>query len=138
MSAENASRVRFARWVFLAAGIYGLIVMLPNYFLEERMGQDYPPAITHPEYFYGFVGIGVAWQVAFLIIATDPARYRPLLLPILLEKGSFGIAAIVLYLQGRVAAAIFVFGIIDLLLGGLFLAALGRISSPSPPKDGPA
>ena len=133
MNSESAGRVRFARWVFLAAGIYGLIVMLPNYFLEDRMGQEYPPAITHPEYFYGFVGIGVAWQVAFLVIATDPVRYRPLLLPVLLEKGTFGIAAIVLYAGGRVSTTILAFGIIDLLLGGLFLVALGRIAAPGLP-----
>lgn len=117
------------------AGVYGLIVMLPNYFLEEKMGEDYPPAITHPEYFYGFVGIGVAWQVAFLVIATDPARYRPLLVPILLEKGTFGIAAIVLFSHGRVPLTILAFGIIDLVLGSLFFVALMRIGFPSLPSE---
>ena len=61
-----------ARRLFLIAGIYGLAVILPQYFLEARVGRDYPPAITHPEYFYGFLGVAAAWQVAFLVIATDP------------------------------------------------------------------
>jgi len=38
----------FARRLFLIAGIYGLIVLLPLYFLEEKTGRDYPPPITHP------------------------------------------------------------------------------------------
>jgi hypothetical protein len=30
--------MRFARIVFLVAGIYGLIVLLPLYFMEEQTG----------------------------------------------------------------------------------------------------
>ena len=71
--------MRFARWVFRLAGIYGLIVLLPQYFLEERIGRDDPPPITHPEHFYAFLGVAVAWQVAFLVIAQDPIRYRPIM-----------------------------------------------------------
>ena len=36
----------FARRVFLIAGIYGVVVILPQYFLEGRLSHDYPPAIT--------------------------------------------------------------------------------------------
>jgi len=43
-----------------AAGIYGIAVIAPQYFMEAQVGRDYPPAITHPEYFYGFVGVGLA------------------------------------------------------------------------------
>ena len=66
----------FARRVLRGAGIYGLLALLPMYFLEQRQGVDFPPPITHPEFYYGFVGVAVAWQVAFLIMSTDPARYR--------------------------------------------------------------
>ena len=31
--------MKFAKIVFLVAGIYGLIVLLPAYFLEERRGR---------------------------------------------------------------------------------------------------
>ena len=61
--------MQFARWVFFVTGIYGVAVMLPQYFFEGKISRDYPPAITHPEHFYGFVGVTVAWQVLFLIIA---------------------------------------------------------------------
>ena len=69
----------FVKRVFLGAAIYGFIVLLPQYFLEEKTGRDFPPAITHPEYFYGFIGIAVAWQIVFVVISRDPIRYRPIL-----------------------------------------------------------
>jgi len=87
----------FARRLFLVAGIYGLIVLAPQYFMEQRVGHDNPPAVTHPEYFYGFIGVGLAWQIAFLIIATDPARYRLLMIPSALEKIFVAAAAFVLF-----------------------------------------
>src|SRR5215468_9864587 len=111
--------MRFARLVFLAAGVYGLLVLVPQFFMEERIGQDQPPAITHPEYFYGFLGVGVAWQVAFLIIGRDPVRLRPMMPACMLEKFSFAIAALVLYAQGRLAGVVLVFACIDLVWGVL-------------------
>jgi hypothetical protein len=118
--------MRFARWVFSIAGIYGVVMVTPQYWLEDRLGQDYPPAITHPEYFYGFVGVTLAWQVAFLVIAQDPVRYRLFMLPAILEKASFGVASLVLYAQGRIPALLALFGIIDLALGVLFAEAFRR------------
>jgi hypothetical protein len=56
--------MKFAKYVFNIAGVYGLIVLTPQYFVERQIGVDYPPAITHPEYFYGFVGVAVSWQDA--------------------------------------------------------------------------
>ena len=115
--------MKFARWVFLLAGIYGLVAVLPQFFLEGQVGRDYPPPITHPEYFYGFVGVALAWQFAFLVISRDPARYRPIMLAGILEKASFGFATIALYLEERLAMQMLVFGLIDLVLGALFLVA---------------
>ena len=76
----------FARRVFTVAGIYGLVVLVPFYFLERWLGENRPPAITHAEFYYGFAGVAVAWQVAFLIIGRDPVRYRLLMLPAILAK----------------------------------------------------
>lgn len=116
----------FARRVFLVAGIYGLAVMLPQYFLEERIGVDNPPPISHPEYFYGFVGLAVAWQVAFLYISRDPVRFRAMMVPAVLEKATFGVAAVALYLQGRLTALTAGFGVLDLVLGALFAIAYAK------------
>lgn len=116
------------RRLFWIAGIYGLAVMVPQYFMESRVAVDYPPAITHPEYFYGFVGVGVAWQIAFLCIATDPARYRLLMIPAAIEKFTFAGAVYMLFAEKRVPTIIVGFGTIDLVLGVLFLLAFARLA----------
>ncbi len=121
----------FAKRVFFIAGVYGLLVLAPQYFLEAKIGRDYPPTITHPEYFYGFVGVAIAWQVLFLLIARDPARYRLMMLPAILEKLSFGPPAWILFLQGRVAPAVLVPATIDLILAVLFVMAYRRTGAAS-------
>ena len=96
--------MRFARWVFLLAGISGIVVVAPLYLLEELVGRDYPPPINHPEFFYGFAGVTLAWQFMFLVIASDPVRFRLAMLPAVLEKAGFVVAISVLYATGRVPA----------------------------------
>lgn len=118
--------MRFAKIVYTVAGIYGLIVLLPQYFLEAKTGRDYPPPVTHPEYFYGFVGVGLAWQILFLILARDPLRYRPLMIPAILEKASFGIAAILLFMMSRLAVPILGAAVIDLIFGALFAISYAK------------
>lgn len=115
--------MKFAKIVFLVAGIYGLVVMLPQFFLEQRIGIDTPPPITHPEYFYGFICVVIAFQVLFLILSTDPIRYRPIMLAAVLEKIGFPIAVVFLYMQQRVAAMMLVPAAIDLVLCLLFVAS---------------
>jgi hypothetical protein len=126
--------MRLARWIFLIAGIYGVLVITPFYFLEDQIGRDYPPAITHPDIYYGFVSVTLAWQVAFLVIASNPLRLRPLMLPAILEKASYGITVLVLFAQERVAPPVVGLAMIDfLVLGGLFLVAYlktGRENNP--------
>jgi hypothetical protein len=115
--------MKFAKRVFLVAGIYGLIAVLPMYFLETRTGLDYPPAITHPEFFYGFVGVTLAWQVLFLVLSTNPPRYRPMMIPAILEKVGFVIAASVLFFQNRIPTPPLIGASIDLVLGVFFVLA---------------
>ena len=112
---------RFARRVFTGAGIYGLIALLPQYFLAARIGRDTPPPITHQEYFYGFIGVAVAWQLVFLAIGRDPERYRPLMILAVPEKLAFGVPVVIMYAQGRVPGSVLLFGLIDLVLGTLFV-----------------
>ena len=117
------SQHTFARRVFHVAGIYGVLVLLPQYFLEDKLGEDYPPPITHPEHFYGFIGIALAWQFVFLLIARDVVRYRLLMLPAILEKLAFGVPTLVLYAQQRVAAPVAAAASVDLVLAILFTLA---------------
>ena len=118
--------MKFARILFRIAGIYGLIVLTPLYFLEEKTGRDYPPAINHPEYYYGFIGAAIAFQIVFLIIAQDPARFRPMMLAGVVEKFTYGAAVLILYLQNKTNPMVLTFAGIDTLLGILFLVAYAR------------
>ncbi len=115
--------MKFAKIIFYVAGIYGLIALFPQYFMEAKNGRDFPPPITHPEYYYGFIGIALAFQILFLIIARNPLQYRAAMIPSVIEKFSFGIAAIILFLQNRLAIPLFAAGLIDLMFGSLFIAA---------------
>lgn len=119
-------RSNFARRVFLAAGIFGLIVVTPLYFLEEEVAKQTPPAITHPEFFYGFAGVTLVWQLVYLLVASDPARYRPLMLLGALAKGSYGSATGILYAQHRLAASTFAFSVVDWIFAGLFVLCYAR------------
>jgi len=118
--------MKFARIVFLIAGIYGLVVVTPQYFMESRVGRTSPPPITHPEYFYGFVGAVVVWHLLFLVISRDPTRYRAMMPVAALEKLAFGAPILVLYAQGRCALPIVGAAVIDLILGALFLLSFWR------------
>ena len=109
----------FARRVFLVAGVYGIVVLAPQYFVELGL----PALMERPEHFYGFIGVALAWQFAFLIIASDVVRYRSLMLAGVLEKLSFGAPVAILYLADRVSIGVLLAGTLDLILGALFVAA---------------
>ena len=117
---------RFARRVFIGAGIYGLIGVLPLFFLEQRFVEMLPPELTHPEFFYGFAGVALAWQVAFLVIGSDPARFRPLMLPAVIEKVTYGASVLWLVIEGRTPLPMVGTAVIDLVLAILFTASFFR------------
>jgi hypothetical protein len=119
--------MKFARCTFLIAGIYGLLVLIPQYFLETKIGNDSPPTITHPEFFYGFIGVAVAFQIVFLLISTDPKKYRPLISAALMEKFSFVIAVAILVYRGRTSGPIVIGAGVDLILGILFLISWSTV-----------
>lgn len=113
----------FVSRVFWIAAIYGFIAILPQFFLEAKTGRDFPPPITHPEFFYSFLGVALAWQLAFVLIARDPIRYRPMMIPGLLEKVAFGLSGVILFLLGRAAWMPLAAGIVDLVFAVcMFLA----------------
>ena len=120
--------MRFAKYTFLIAGVYGLLALLPLYFLETRYGVDNPPAITHPEFYYGFVGVAVAFQFVFLVVSRDPMKYRTLILPSIIEKFSFVVSIAALIAAGRVSGQIVVGAAVDAVLGTLFTIAYFRLS----------
>ena len=115
--------MRFARWVFWISGVTGVLVTLPPYFMEAQTGLNFPPPVTHPEFYYGFFGVTAAWQFLFLVIGADPIRYRLAMLPALIEKGSFVAAILLLYSQERVAAVWLIFAAADTTWFVLFVIA---------------
>ena len=121
--------MKFAKIVFWLAGAWGILILTPLYFMFQNIGRIYPPIITHPEYYYGFIGVALAWQLAFFVIGADPARLRPVMIPAIFEKCSFAIAAFSLGAQGRVPQGILIDGSIDLLFAVLFLLAFFKIKS---------
>ena len=123
---DAAPTTTFARRVFSFAGIYGLVVVLPLYFLERQVGALTPPAVTHPEFYYGFAGVTVAWQLAFLVIGRDPVRFRPLMPVAIIEKVSFVAASVALLALGRVAPASVSGAVGDAVLMVLFTLAYRR------------
>jgi len=100
--------------------------VLPLYFLESRISANSPPAITHPEYYYGFVGVTLVWQILFFVIAYQPWRYRSIMLVAILEKVSYGLAVPMLFATNRVSAVTFLTGLIDLAWAVLFAVAYGK------------
>src|SRR5207302_407136 len=121
--------MKFAKLVFLIAGIYGLLVIVPLFLMEGVVGAMQPPAITHPEYYYGFACVALVWQILFLVLSRDPLRYRPMMLLAVLEKAS-GIVFILLVLLHRSPPSMLI-GIVDVFLGILFLIAYVRTAPSS-------
>jgi hypothetical protein len=115
--------MKFAKIVFWISGVFGVLALAPLYFLFDIAGRLDPPPITHPQFYYGFVGVALAFQFVYFVIATDPVRYRPIMIPGVLGKLSFAGALLVLGQQGRVAPAVAMTGIPDALLAVLFLIA---------------
>ena len=96
--------MKFAKWIFRTAGIFGLIVMIPMLFVENMIKQIMPPAVNHPEFFYGFVILNICWQILYLFLARDPMRFRPMMVPSFLAKASGPAALTWLYLQNRISS----------------------------------
>lgn len=115
--------MKFAKVVFWVAGIWGLAVITPLYFMFDLIGRQDPPAITHPGFYYGFVGCALAWQIAFICIARDPVRLRVMMIPSVVEKFTYCTAVVVLVMQARTNPRDLVFAATDMTLGVLFAVA---------------
>jgi hypothetical protein len=119
--------MKFAKVIFWIAGVWGVLILTPLYFMFDLIGLQDPPAITHPGFFYGFIGVGLAWQIAFFFIATDPVRYRPIMIPSIIEKLSYGVAMTLLFSQSRIKRADLAFAWVDVLFALLFAIAFFKV-----------
>ncbi|HXT26922.1 MAG TPA: hypothetical protein VN749_19050 [Candidatus Eisenbacteria bacterium] len=118
--------MQFAKIVFRIAGIWGFLIITPLYFIFDLIGKKDPPPITHPAFYYGFVGVALVWQFAFLIIASDPLRFRPLMIAAVLEKLVYSVPVAILVSQKRTNPNDLIFAGIDLFLCVLFVMAYLR------------
>ena len=116
----------FARIVFVVAGIWGIVVLTPFYWLVDLTGRRYDPPTASPQFFYGFFAVALAWQLAFLVIGWNPVRFRPFMIPAIVEKFGYVGTLAVLYWQQRVAWIDAQAAIPDGLLGLLFILAFVR------------
>jgi hypothetical protein len=115
--------MKFARTVFRIAGIWGFLLLTPMFFMLETISRQFPPPVTHPDLYYGFLSVTIVWQLAFLIIATDPVRYRPLMVAAMFEKFVFIVAMVILYATGQVVLGQLFSVVPDFILGILFVLA---------------
>ena len=118
--------MKFARTVFIAAGVWGITVLTPIYFLVDVTGRHYAPPTEYPHFFYGFFAVALAWQIAFLIIGSNPARFRTMMIPAMIEKFGYVSTLAFLYGQSRISALDVQPAIPDGLLGILFVVAFLR------------
>jgi len=135
METESGAAVRFARRVFLWAGIVGIVELVPLYFAEPAIHRMQPPPLTHPDFYYGFVGVALAWQVAFLILSRDPLRYVSLMPALFLEKLLYPASTYGLFALGRVSPSVLGPATLDLVWLALFVVVwlkLRRIAPPAP------
>ena len=94
--------VRFAKVVFIAAGVWGIVVLTPLYFLlDMTVDVSTLRRRTYPQFVYGFLSVAMAWQIAFLMIGTSPVRFRPLMIPSMVEKFGHVMTVAVLYAPAR-------------------------------------
>ena len=121
--------MKFAKIVFWIAAVWGVLVLTPLYFMFDLISRQDPPPITHPAFYYGFVSLGLVFQIAFIVIAKDPVRLRPMMIPSVLEKFGYAATLLVLYLQNRLHGQDLALGGVDALFGILFLVAFFKTSS---------
>jgi hypothetical protein len=108
--------VKFAKAVFWIAGALGLLAAGGLYFQPGTY------------IYYGLIAGVLAWQVVFFLIAWDPHRYRPIMIPAMLEKLIWVVTLGYLHLRGQVTASQLASGGIPHgLLGVLFVIAYIRM-----------
>ena len=115
--------MKTARYIFTIAGVYGLIVLTPFLFMERMIADRTPGGLTHPEYYYGFLGAALVMQLFYLTIGRDPVRFRPLMPLCTLAKLAFFVPVLILFLQEKVPAVTLEFASVDALLAFAFLHA---------------
>jgi hypothetical protein len=91
------------------------------FFMERQLA----PAAAHPVFFYAWIGANLTWQILFLVLSTNPIRYRLMMLVCVLEKATAVVAIPWLYVVGRAGGIWVGAAVVDLVFAVLFVAAYG-------------
>jgi hypothetical protein len=121
--------MKFAKVVFIAGGVWGIAALAPFYWLVDISGRRYAAPVDYPQFFWGFFSVALAWQLAFLLIGSNPLRFRPLMVPAIVEKFGFIVTLAVLLSHGRITSADALAAIPDAVVGLSFIAAFAATSS---------
>ncbi len=121
--------MQFARWSFALAAAWGVFMLLPLYFQEDWYVIVFPPALTHPEFFYAFITTGLTMQFIFILIAMEPLRLRPVMLAGIAVKIGFPTTYLVLYYGGRLDLVSLKYALPDFVFAALFLLSYLRLRS---------
>ncbi len=84
--------------------------------------------------YYGVLGPLVAWQLVFFLIAADPKRYRPIMIPAILEKALWILTLIVFFVQGRITTVEVLGGTIPHGVLGVLFAIAFFLTHANPPS----
>lgn len=104
--------MRFARWSFGIAAVYGLVATLGLYFRE--------PLNPATLWLYVFAGAAAATQLLYVALAMDPARYWRLIPIGIASKLSFAIPVLLLCAHGAIGGSLCLAGFADLALAAIF------------------
>jgi hypothetical protein len=74
-SRPEGADMKCARFVYIAGGVWGIAALAPFYWLVDISGRRYAPPVDYPQFFWGFLSVALAWQCAFLLIGSNPARF---------------------------------------------------------------
>jgi hypothetical protein len=118
--------MRSTRIVYGLAATYGFVSLVPLYFLLDKIGRDAPPALNHPEFYYGFLGVALLGQIIYVLMATDPVRYHPIMRIAVMEKFVHTAPVLILYSFGKVHPNIMLPSLVDPIFGILFIIAYFR------------
>lgn len=113
----------FAKRIFQVAAGWGFFILTLGYGAYLLGIEGATIDTDRPELIHGFFLITLAFQVVFLIIASDPVRYRIFMLAAMIEKFPFTLVSILLFMNGQAPAVAAVLGLIDGALGLLFVIA---------------
>jgi hypothetical protein len=113
----------FARLAYLVAGLWGIIV-IPLGYVSYLTGTDQTlVTIARPEIVHGFFLLALPWQLLFILISRDPARYNPVMPFTVLEKLPFAAVTLSMFARGQVTPVMGFFGAMDGLFGVMFCVA---------------